>query len=210
MAAMRVIALMTALFLSSACTVNDQNATRAQGAGVGAALGLGLAALVGGDGDALVVGAAVGGLAGLAAGDAVARKKADYATAEDMIIEERRIAAEQAEEIRLYNASLERDLAKLNRDVADLEVAASQGRIDRADKIQLRERAVSRLERAQQQLVEVNQEITISRKIYQEARRESQPVDLAQWDRRIRELERRRDALAVLIGDFETSTRRVA
>lgn len=194
----------------SACAVNDQNTTRAQGAGAGAALGAGIGLILGGDPGDILVGAAVGGLAGLAVGEVVARKKADYASAEDMVVQERRIVTEKADQISSYNAGLEQQLDILNRDIAVLEAAISEGRADHSVKIALRERAVTDLGQARQRLAEVNQEIDVSRKVYQEALRDSQPVDLVDWDRRIRELERRRNTLANLIGDFETSARRVA
>ena len=48
--------------LAPACTtLNDQNTTRAQGAGAGAALGAGLGALIGDDPEDILIGAAVGG-----------------------------------------------------------------------------------------------------------------------------------------------------
>ena len=187
-----------------------QNATRAQGAGAGAALGAGLGAILGGDTDDILIGAAVGGLAGFAVGEVVARKKADYATAEDMVVQEHRIVTEKADQIRIYNAGLEQQLDILNRDIAVLEAAISEGRADHSAMLELRQRAVTDLDQARQRLVEVNQEIDVSRKVYQEALRDSEPVDLVEWDRRIRELERRRDTLATLIGDFETSARRIA
>ncbi|MEM7043330.1 MAG: YMGG-like glycine zipper-containing protein [Pseudomonadota bacterium] len=207
----RSIALLTMLLLTSACaTTSDQNATRAQGAGAGAALGAGLGALIGGDPEDILIGAAVGGLAGLAVGEAVARKKANYASAEDMVIEERRIVREKTDQVGVYNAGLERRLGDLDRDVAALQAAIAEGRADHAEKIQLRRRAEADLDQARQRLAEVNQEIDVSRRVYQEALRDSEPVDLVDWDRRIRELERRRDALVVLIGDFEATTRRIA
>lgn len=206
----RSAALLTALFFLSACAVNDQNATRAQGAGTGAALGAGLGLILGGDPEDVLVGAAVGGLAGLAVGEAVARKKADYATAEDMVVQEQRIVTEKIGQIETYNAGLEQQLDEMNRDIAALEVAISEGRADQAAKVQLRRQAATDLDQARQRLAEVNQEIDVSRKVYQEALRDSEPVDLVDWDRRIRELERRRNILATLIGDFETSVQRVA
>ena len=210
MSGLRSVALLTALLLLPGCAANDQNVTRVQGAGAGAALGAGLGALIGGDTEDVLIGAAIGGLAGLAAGDAVARKKADYSTTEDMIVQERRIASEKADQIGAYNASLEQHLETLNRDIAALEAAVIEGRADRKAKRGLRQRAQADLDRARRRLAEVNQEIDVSRKVYQEALRDSEPVDLVEWDRRIRELERRRDKLAALIGDFEASARRVA
>lgn len=210
MSGYRSAALLTALFLLSACAVNDQNATRAQGAGAGAALGAGIGALVGGDTEDILLGAAVGGLAGLAVGEAVARKKADYATTEDMIVQERRIVSEKADQVGAYNASLERNLDVLNNDIAALETEITRGRDEQAARLELRRRAAADLDLARQHLAEVNQEIDVSRKVYFEALSGSEPVNLVEWDRRIRELERRRDELARLIGDFETSARRIA
>jgi hypothetical protein len=206
----RSIIFLAALPLLGACVTDDQNATRVQGAGAGAAIGAGIGALVGGDAEDVLIGAAAGGLIGLAAGDAVARKKADYASREDMIIQERRIVAEKADEIGAYNISLRGKLRKLDQDIALLEEEAARGRAERGERLYLRRRAVADLDQARQRLAEVNREIDVSRQLYQEALGGSQPVELADWDRRIRELERRRDALTSLIGDFESSTQRVA
>ena len=203
-------ALVMAFLILTGCVTDDQNATRLQGAGAGAAVGAGIGALVGGDAEDILLGAAVGGLAGLAVGEAVARKKADYASAEEMIVQERRIVAEKADQVERYNTGLEREIHALNLDIAALEAAISRGQADHAAKLQLRQRAETDLGRARQRLAEVNQEIQVSRRVYDDAVRDSEPVDLVDWDRRIRELERRRDTLAVLIGDFETSARRIA
>ncbi|MGI9500469.1 MAG: YMGG-like glycine zipper-containing protein, partial [Geminicoccaceae bacterium] len=186
------------------------NVTRAQGAGAGAALGAGLGALVGGDSEDIVIGAAVGGLAGLAVGETVARKKADYVTTEDMIVHERRIVAEKADRIGDYNVSLRQHLGRLNRDIAMLEAEVDRGSAEHAEKRRLRQRAEADLDQARQRFAEVSQEIEISRRAYDEALRDSEPVALVDWDRRIRELERRRGTLAALIGDLETSVQRVA
>lgn len=210
MSANRWAALLTVLFFISACAVDDRNATRAQGAGAGAALGAGLGAIIGNDPQDILIGAAIGGLAGLAAGEVVVRKKADYATAEDMVVQERRIVAQKADQIGSYNAGLERNLDVLDRDIVSLEAEIARGRADQAAKLQLRRRVEADLDQARQRLAEVNQEIDVSRKVYYEAVNDGEPVDLVEWDRRIRELERRRDTLAVLIGDFETSARRIA
>ncbi|MEZ5932424.1 MAG: hypothetical protein R3F54_10800 [Alphaproteobacteria bacterium] len=202
--------VLSGLMFMSACTANDQHLTRAQGAGAGAALGAGLGALIGGDSDDILIGAAAGGLAGLALGDAIARKKADYASREQMIVGERQIVAEQADELQAYNAGLRRELSLLDREIARLDAEVASGRDERAAKRTLRRHARANLDQARQRLVEVNQEIDVSRRIYQEALDDSEPVDLVDWDRRIRELERRRNALVTLIGGFKTSTERIA
>lgn len=203
------VLLLLGLFLLSACAVNDQNITRGQGAGAGAAIGAGLGALVGDDTESVLLGAAVGGIVGLAAGDVVARKKTSYASTEDMIIQERRAVAEQADALAAYNAGLKRDLAALDRSINGLKGEVIRGRRDNAVRIDLRQRAEADLGRAKQRLVEVNQEIDVSRRLYGQARGDADAVDLVEWDRRIRELEHRRDNLVFLIGDFETSARRI-
>lgn len=209
MSGCRSAAILTALSLLSACMTDDQNATRLQGAGAGAAVGAGLGALIGGDPEDALIGAAAGGLVGLAAGDAVARSKATYASEEEMLVQERRIVASKADQIGAYNADLQRQLDRLNLDIAALEAAAAEGRDEHWERLNLRKSAKANLDLAQQRLAEVNQEIDVSREIYQEAEGKSEPVDLAEWDRRIRELERRRDALAALIRDFENSRQRI-
>lgn len=210
MVGLRSTALMTALFLTSACAVNDQNVTRAQGAGAGAALGAGLGLLFGGDTEGALIGAAAGGLAGLAAGEAVARKKADYASKEDMIVQERRIVSEKSAEVRAYNEGLKQELDTLNQDIARLETEVTRGHAERNTMIDLRARAEAELDQAHKRLAQVNREIDVSRKVYLEALRESEPVDLVQWERRIQELQRRRNTLAALIIDFDASTKRIA
>ena len=210
MLGIRSVTFLTALSLLGACVTDDQNATRVQGAGAGAAIGAGIGALVGGDAEDILIGAAAGGLVGLAAGEAVARKKADYASKEDMIVKEREIVAEKADEVGAYNIGLRGKLRKLNQDIARLEDEEARGRAARGERLDIRRRAVADLNQARHRLTEINSEIDVSRRVYQQALNESRPVELADWDRRIRELERRRDALTSLIGDFETSTQRVA
>lgn len=210
MLANRTAALLTMLSLLSACAMNDQNLTRAQGAGAGAALGAGLGVLIGDDTESTLIGAAAGGLAGLAIGDAIARKKADYATEEDMVVEERRIVIQETDRVLAENARLKRQLNVLNREIAALEADVEQGLVKRGDRRDLQRRATADLGQARRRLAEVNQEIAVSRGVYQEALRDSGQVDLADWDRRIKELERRRDALVTLIDDFEASTQRIA
>ena len=210
MLADRTVALLTMLLLLPACAMDDRNLTRAQGAGAGAALGAGLGVLIGDDTESTLLGAAAGGLAGLAIGDAIARKKADYATQEDMIVEERRIVVQETDRVLAENARLKRQLNVLNREIAALEADVERGLVKRGDRRNLQRQAAADLGQARTRLAEVNQEIAVSRSVYQEALGDSGRVELAEWDRRIRELERRRDALVTLIDDFEASAERIA
>ena len=204
------VVLAIALGLVSGCAANDQNLTRVQGAGFGAAVGAGLGALIGGDTEGALVGAAVGGLAGLALGDAVARKKSDYASTEAMIREERRIARQNASEMAAYNASLARHLDTLDRDIERLEADLVAERTSREAALSIRSQAKDDLQDARRRLAEVNREVVVSQRLYAQAKAEGSSPELADWDRQIVELERRRDELMVLISDFETRASRIS
>ena len=204
------VAALVAAHLMVGCAASDGSLTRMQGAGAGAALGAGVGALIGDSTESTLIGAAAGGLAGLAVGDAVARKKAGYASTEAMIVAERNIAARKADELDAYNAALERDIEGLDNDILALESKLHDGRSRHAASVELARRAAADLDQARHRLAEVNQEIDISRDLYEQVLATSEPVDLVEWDRRIRELERRRDELVTLIGDLEASSRRIA
>lgn len=205
----RSLTVIAVFALLSGCAVNDQNATRAQGAGAGAAVGAGLGLLVGKDTKSTLVGAAVGGLAGFALGDAVARKKSDYVSTEVMIDKEHQIARLNANEMAKYNVSLRDHLDELTVDIAELETTVDSKRVRQASARDLRARAESDLVQARERLAKVNQEIDVSRELYDQAKAEKSSADLAGWNRQIQELERRRRELALLIGDFERGTRQI-
>ena len=192
------------LVLMSGCTPNDQNMTRAQGAGVGAAVGAGLGAIIGGDTEDALIGAAVGGLAGLAVGEVVARKKAKYASTEAMIREERASIQKKTREMASYNNGLRAEFDRLNQEIAALEAEVAAQRTDHGAALDLRSRAEGNLAAARRRLAEVNQEVDVSRQLYDQAKSEGASTDLASWNKQIFELERLRDELVVLIGDFET------
>ncbi len=210
MAGNKTVGAILAAALVTGCVANDQNLTRAQGAGVGVAVGAGLGALISGDTEGALVGAAVGGLAGLALGDAVARKKSDYASTEAMIREERRIARQNASEMAAYNASLTRHLETLDRDIARLEDDLVAERANREAALSIRSQAKDALQEARRRLAEVNQEVAVSQRLYDQAKAEGPSPDLVDWDRQIGELERRRDELMVLISAFESRTSRIS
>ena len=210
MAGNKSVGAIFAIALISGCAANDQNLTRAQGVGVGAAVGAGLGALVSGDSKGALVGAVAGGLAGLALGDAVARKKSDYASTEAMIRQERRIARQNASEMAAYNASLVRHLETLDRDIERLEANLVAERTRRETVLSIRSQAKDELLEARRRLAEVNQEVAVSQRLFDQARAEGASPDLVDWDRQIGELERRRDELMVLISAFESRANRIS
>jgi len=125
----------------------DQDATKAQGAGLGALLGgvagAGLGALAGaasGQGsDAILVGAIAGGVAGATAGGVagymygakVAEKKAQYASSEDFYVAEISNIQKNTAAIRSTNQKLSRSVASLQTKKRNLDAALASGQIDR-------------------------------------------------------------------------------
>lgn len=207
---MRSIAVIpVALAFLVGCAANDQTLTRAQGAGAGAALGAGLGLLAGKDSESTLIGAGLGGLAGLALGDAVARKKADYVSTEAMIEKEHEIVRRNADEMASYNATMRDHLDQLSVDVAALETKVAANRTRQVEARTLRAKAENDLAEARQRLVQVDSEVEISRSLYERAKAERSVAELADWNYEIRNLERRKRDLALLIGDFETTTQQI-
>lgn len=112
------LGLLSLLALLSACA-NDQQRTRAEGVGAGAAIGAVLGHVIGGR-DGAIAGAALGGIAGGVVGDKAAEKKRQYAEREDALqlaAAHSRVIAQRARET---NESLRRDIASLETSVSQL------------------------------------------------------------------------------------------
>ncbi len=204
-----IIAGSVALAFLCGCTANDQTATRAQGAGAGAALGAGVGLLAGKDARSAIIGAGLGGFAGLVLGDTVARKKADYVSTEAMIAKEHEIVRQNADEVARYNASLRAHIDQLSVEVAALEAKAATSRDRRIQTAKLRTQAEQDLASAHQRLVGVNKELQITMALYEEAEAERSATELADWNEEIQNLEQRKRDLALLISAFEDQTQQV-
>lgn len=143
----RLFAVIAAFSLVLPGCATDQDATKAQGAGLGALLGgvagAGLGALAGaasGQGsDAILVGAIAGGVAGATAGGVagymygakVAEKKAQYASSEDFYLAEIGDIQQNTATIRATNQKLSRSVASLQSKKRNLDAALASGQIDR-------------------------------------------------------------------------------
>lgn len=205
----KIAVISVAMAFLSGCAANDQTATRVQGAGAGAALGAGLGLLAGKDSESTLIGAGLGGLAGLAVGDAVARKKAGYVSTEAMIEKEHAIVRQNADEMASYNDTMRAHLDQLSIDVAALETKVATNRTRQIETRSLRAKAENDLAQARRRLVEVDSQIEVSKTLYEQAKAERSAAELADWNDEIRNLERRKRDLALLIGDFETTAQQI-
>jgi hypothetical protein len=207
---MRAIFGAGAILQLAGCAGNDQDTTRVQGVAAGAAVGAGVGQLLGGNSRSTLVGAVIGGALGLAAGDAVARRKAGYASTEVMITAETERLGEQAEALSTYNAGLRDHLRTMDREIAALEAKREAGSADRDAALEIKEQAADQLARAEDRLAEVEQEVEISHGLLADARDEREATELALWERHLEGLEQERDQLVLLIGNFQTRTEKIS
>ena len=142
----RLVAIIAVLSLLLPGCATDQDATKAQGAGLGALLGgvagAGLGALAGaasGQGtEGIIAGAIAGGVVGATAlgvagymyGAKVAEKKAQYASSEDFYIAEIGDIQQNTATIRATNQKLSRSVASLQTKKRNLDAALASGQID--------------------------------------------------------------------------------
>lgn len=153
------------LGLSCGCA-NDQQRTRAEGAGVGAVVGGLLGAAVGGR-DGAALGAVVGAAGGAVYGDQQAKKKQELADREDAL----KLAAAQAQqatrEARAANESLQREITALEDSIKRLKVqnmdAGRRAALAKATQRRMQQ-AVARVDG---QLVSVRDEIARQQQVLQ-------------------------------------------
>ncbi len=113
---------MTSLVLCMALSgcANDQQRTRTEGVAFGAIVGAVLGHAIGGK-DGAAAGAAIGGAAGGLAGNQVAEKKLAYAEREDALRAAAQRSHAMAEQARIANAALQKNIAVLEATVSRLQ-----------------------------------------------------------------------------------------
>jgi len=146
------------MLVNLAGCANDQQRTRAEGAGIGAVIGAAIGGAIGGR-DGAAIGAVIGAGGGAVFGDQQAKKKQQYAEREDAL----KLAIQQAQETtrqaRLANESLRRDIVVLDDAVKRLKGqrmdARRRTKLAQASRQQLKQSNA----KVEQQLVAVRQEI---------------------------------------------------
>ena len=130
------------------CCSTQSGETVCEGAALGALVGAGIGGAAGG-GRGAIIGAAVGTAAGAGAGAYVANQKQKYATIEQRITEERRIAAQATATARSQTEDSKAQLAVVNAQLRRL----NQQQVDRAT---ARDRATTMLASLEQQRTELD------------------------------------------------------
>lgn len=142
--------LLLAALLASGCeTLPDQNRTQAEGAAVGAVLG-GLLGYAIGDSEGAAIGAALGAGAGYLVGDEIAKRKQQYASAEDFLDGEIQRTAEFNRTARQYNAQLRKDIVALDKESRTLQSRYQSGKASRADLAKKKQQLESKIAKHQQ------------------------------------------------------------
>jgi len=158
-----ILLTISALFLGGCATMSDSNQTRAQGAGFGALIGAGLGYLISGDKEGAAVGGLVGGMAGLAYGDHVAKKKEKYASEEDYLDACTQVAQQRYEESRTYNNSVKTEIASISAELDNIGNMANASKEDQKRLKQLQATLKDRIKASEDQLASITDEITMQR-----------------------------------------------
>lgn len=156
----RVVVMCGVLLALNACApTQDGQLAQAQGAGIGAAGGGLLGAIIGnnsklGAGRGALLGAAIGGTAGFAYGTHVANQKAKYKSTEQWLDACIASAEKQRQAAVAYNQSLDSRLAQLR---GKVRVAKASGNQEELKK--LKQQILAEHSKAEEQMASVNKEI---------------------------------------------------
>ncbi len=112
------------------CAANDEQRTKAEGAGVGAVVGGLLGYAIDRERGA-VIGAALGAGAGYAVGNEIAKRKKAYATTEAFLDAEIARVEEFNDTAYAYNSSVRQDIARLDREAEQLRTQYNAGQVRR-------------------------------------------------------------------------------
>ena len=191
--------LIIPLLMGGCASMQDKQKTQVQGTVLGAAIGATLGAIIGNQmGDSrkgAILGAMVGGMGGLAYGDHVANKKAQFAKQEDYldacIAQTRKVH----DETQQYNAALQQQIAALDTQSQQLMASYQQQQAARGDVVNMKRQLQDKLAEAQQNLKKVNGEIMIERQVLAQESKTPAGDRLGQLETQINQLEQQKAQL---------------
>ncbi len=125
-----VVPLLVTSLLSGCATTNDQDRTKAEGAGLGALIGGLLGYAIDRESGALI-GAAVGAGAGYMVGNEVAKRKREYANSEDFLDAEIARTQEFNSTAVAYNKKLNQDIKALEKESKTLRARYDAGKVSK-------------------------------------------------------------------------------
>lgn len=157
---------------------SDETRTKAEGAAMGALVGGLLGAAIGYDnrGQAVLIGAVLGAGTGYLVGNEIAKRKGEYASEEEFLDGEIASAREFNQTAEAYNASLEQDIERLDRETLALRDQYDADRISHDRLEQERELVAKKIESSSKVLKDLGEEQEIKVAIYEE-QKEKRPSD---------------------------------
>jgi chromosome segregation ATPase len=197
--------MLVVVVLMAGCAT-DRGRTQAEGtavgAGIGGTVGAALGAVFGGKQGAIIgagIGGVLGGATGLAWASHVASKKEQYASEEDYLDAVIYSARDMDEKTRQYNASLTKDINKLDREIDILVQQYNQKQIKKATLEAKRKETEAKMTEARNKLDTVQKEIDIQKTVLKKEKEQGQSAQaqarLNTMDAQIHQLEQHRDEL---------------
>ena len=167
-----LISVLIGSLLPGCASMDDQQTTVAQGAGVGALLGAGLGYAITGDRRGVLAGAAVGGLAGAAVGSTVADRKAQYANQEDFLVAEIQRNEDFIREADAENRQMYAEIEDLDRESRRLAQQYRAGKASRNTLIGQRNRLENQLAKAKKINSLAERQLADAKTVHQDSQRQ--------------------------------------
>ena len=191
-----IVTTAVVVMLLGGCATTDEGRTKAEGAGAGAVIGGLLGYLVDGSRGA-AVGAAIGAGAGFVVGNEIAKRKQEYASTEDFLDGEIARVDEFNRTTTAYNASVRRDLVRLEHEAETLRAQYQAGGV-RKEGLQAKRGELQQQLATSKKLEEtLATELKVQEAILAE-QRESRPANdpyIVRLEREVRALEANLDTL---------------
>lgn len=165
-----LIAAVISASLSGCAGMSDQEATVAQGAGVGALVGAGIGYAIGRNTPSTLIGAVTGGLIGANIGGTVAERKAQYANEEDFLIAEIELNDEFIAEAETENRQLQAEIDRLDRESQRLAQEYQVGKASRDVLVRQKASLEEQLAKAKQIDSLVDKRLADANEVYNETR----------------------------------------
>jgi len=209
----RLVAVVAALSLVSACAniQNDTTRTKAEGTGVGVLAGAGLGALIGaaigGKRGAAIgagIGGAVGGVGGYAYGSTVAERKLAYANEEDRLNGEIVAVARENQELQKYNQMMAAQIQDTRKQITYLRNQYSAGKVNQVTLRQKQNELQNVLADNEKRSSHYNNELAALNEYRQAIAQAGNKSDLVKLDTEIRELKQQ---IALLDGNNKQMAR---
>ena len=190
--------------LSGCATMDDQDRTKAEGAGVGAVLG-GLIGLAVGGKKGAAIGAVLGAGAGVFVGGEVAKRKQQYASTEEAIAGEMQQTEIFTQSVRAENHQLEQDIDIYNEQIASLNANIQSGKESRSSLTTQKNKMQARHNAAKKSLSAVQNELQVVRTLHQEFQTDrGDSAELQEWQGKIGKLEKEKSILKENIDTLNT------